>query len=47
METIAKEKEIGKKSLGVREQTEKDNNEMGNMMDLYYELQKIPQDEKT
>jgi len=38
METIAKEEEIGKESSGVREWTEKDDDEMGNMMDPYYEL---------
>ena len=47
METIAKEEEIEKESLGVREQTEKDNDEMGNIMDPYYKLQEIPQDEET
>jgi len=38
METIAEEEEIRKESLGVREWTEKDDDEMGNMMDPYYEL---------
>ena len=38
METIAEEEEIGKESLGVKEQTEKNGDEMGNMMDPYYEL---------
>jgi len=38
METIAEEEEIGKESSRVREWTEKDDDEMGNMMDPYYEL---------
>ena len=42
-ETI-KEKE---KESGVREQTEENDEEMGNMVDLYYELQENPQDKKT
>ena len=42
-ETI-KEKE---KESGVREWTEEDDEEMGNMVDLYYELQGIPWDKKT
>ena len=33
--------------LGVREWTEEDNEEMGNMVDPYYELQRNPQDKKT
>ena len=47
MKTIIEEEEIKEKNSGVREQTEEDNDEMGNIMDLYYELQKIPQDEET
>ena len=39
MKTINEEKEIEEENLGVREQTEEDNDEMGNMVDLYYELQ--------
>ena len=35
METIAEEEEIGKESSGVREWTEKDDDEMGNMIDPY------------
>jgi len=34
METIKKEED----KSGIREWTEKDNEEMGNMVDLYYEL---------
>ena len=45
METIREEEE--KDKSGVREWTEEDNEEMGNMVDLYYELQGIPRDEKT
>ena len=47
MKTIIEEEEIKEKNSGVREQTEEDNDEMGNIMDLYYELQKISQDEET
>ena len=36
-----------KDKSGVREQTEEDNEEIGNIVDLYYELQGIPQDEET
>ena len=44
---IMKEKEIEKEKLGVREQTEKDNDKMGNIVNLYYELWEIPQDKET
>ena len=37
IETITKE-EAEKEKSGVREWTEEDNNEMGNIVDLYYEL---------
>ena len=47
METITKEKEIKKENSEVREQTEEDDDKIGNMTDPYYELQKIPWDEKT
>ena len=47
METIAEEEEVKEESSGVREWTEEDDNEMGNMMDPYYKLQKIPWDEET
>ena len=43
METIKEEED----KSGVREWTEEDDEEMGNMVDLYYELQRNPQDEKT
>ena len=46
METI-KEEEVEQDKSEVREQTEEDDNEMGNMVDLYYELQGIPWDEET
>jgi len=32
------EEKIEQKKLGVREWTEEDNNNIGNMVDLYYEL---------
>jgi len=39
METIKEEEEeIEQKSSGIKEWTEEDNEEMGNMVDLYYEL---------
>ena len=39
METIKKkEKEIEQENLGIKEWTEEDNNEMGNICDLYYKL---------
>ena len=38
IKTIPEEEEIEKKKSGVREWTEEDDNEMGNMMDLCYEL---------
>jgi len=38
METIKEEKEIEQKDLGLREWTEKDDDEIGNICDLYYEL---------
>ena len=39
METIKeKEKEIEQESSGLKEQTKEDDNEMGNICDLYYEL---------
>ena len=39
MKTILEKEEIKEEKSGVREQIEKDDNEMGNMVDLYYELQ--------
>ena len=47
METITEKEEIKKENSGVREWTEEDDNEMGNMIDPYYELQEIPQDKET
>jgi len=38
METITKEEEIKEENSGVREWTEEDDDKMGNIMDLYYEL---------
>jgi len=38
METIVEEEEIREENSGVREWTEEDDNEMGNMIDLCYEL---------
>ena len=35
---IKKEEKIKQEKLGVRRQTEKGNNEMGNIVDPYYEL---------
>ena len=43
METIKEEED----KSGVREQIEEDDEEMGNMVDPYYELQGNPQDEET
>ena len=43
METIKEEED----KSGVREWTEEDDEEMGNMVDLYYELQGNPRDEET
>ena len=47
MKTIPEEEEIEEEKSGVREQTEEDDDKMGNMADPYYELQKIPWDEET
>jgi len=38
MKTIPEEEEIEEEKSGVREWTEEDEDEMGNMVDLYYEL---------
>jgi len=38
METIIEEEEIGKEKSKVREWTEENDDEMGNMVDLYYKL---------
>ena len=47
MKTILEEEEIKEERSGVREWTEENDNEMGNMADLYYELWEIPRDEET
>ena len=47
MKTIPEEEEIEEEKSGVREWTEEDDDEMGNMADPYYELQEIPRDEET
>ena len=39
MKMILEEEEIEEKKSGVREWTEKDDDKIGNMIDLYYELQ--------
>jgi len=38
MKTISKEEEIEEKKSGVREWTEEDDDEMGNIANPYYEL---------
>jgi len=38
MKMILEEEEIEEEKLGVREWTEEDDNEMGNMADPYYKL---------
>ena len=38
LETIKEEEKIKQEELEVREWTKEDNNEMGNIVDLYYEL---------
>jgi len=38
METITEEKEIKKENSGIREWTEENDHEMGNMTNPYYEL---------
>ena len=43
METIKEEED----KSGVRKWTEEDDEEMSNMVDLYYELQGNPRDEET
>ena len=47
METIVEKEEIKEENSGVKEQMEDDDDEMGNMMDLCYELQEIPWDKET
>ena len=42
METIEEEEEeIEQENSGIREWTEEDDDEVGNIVDLYYELKKI------
>jgi len=38
MKTIPKEEEIQEENSGMQEWMKEDDNEMGNMVDLYYEL---------
>ena len=38
METVKEKKEVEQENLELREQTEEDDNEMGNICDPYYEL---------
>ena len=40
MKTILEEEEAKEEKSGVQEQTEEDEDEMGNMVDPYYELQR-------
>ena len=48
MKTIPEaEEETEEEKSGIREQVEEDEDKMGNMVDSYYELQKIPRDEET
>ena len=47
MKTIEKEEKIKQENSGVKEWMEEDDNKMNNIVDLYYEQQKIPQDKKT
>ena len=47
IKTIPEKEEIEKEKSRVREQMEKDDDEIDNIMDLCYKLQKIPRDKKT
>ena len=48
MKTIPEEEEeTEKEKLGIREWVEEDEDKIGNMVDPYYKLQKIPWDEET
>ena len=47
IETIKEKEKIKQEDSGLREQTKEDEDEMGNMIDPYYELQEIPQDKET
>ena len=44
---IKEKEEIKQEDLRLREQTEEDEDKMGNIVDPYYKLQEIPQDEET
>ena len=47
MKTIEEKEEIKQENSGVKEWIKEDNNKMNNMVDSYYEQQKIPQDKET
>ena len=47
MKTIVEEEEIKEENSGVREQMEKDDDKMSNIMDPCYKLQEISWDEET
>ena len=47
MKTIIEKEEIKEENSRVREWTEEDDNDIGNITDPYYELQEIPWDEET
>ena len=47
METIVEEEEIKEENSGVREQMEKDDDKMSNIMDPCYKLQEISWDKET
>ena len=44
---LGKKKRVEQDESGIREWIEEDKKEMGNMIDLYYELQRNPRDEET
>ena len=47
IETIEEKEKIKQENSGLREQTEEDKDEIGNMVNPYYELQEIPWDEEN
>jgi len=47
VETIEEEEEIKQEDSELREWTKKNKDKMGNIVDPYYELWKISQDEET
>ena len=47
LETVREEEEVEQEKSGVREWIKEEDNKIDNMVDLYYELQKIPQDKET